>query len=379
MRAAGELALDGLLPSARGKAQGSHASTTNASRYEVASSSSGGMTHRFLESKFQVGSVKSQKISFSVGQKVFHNSDVPREAAEAKRAIEKSKKANILDLEQQAWNQSTIFDQKVQKDRKDLQRHLLLVRAGMDQGFQKPAKAHSDESIAQLQRYIVGVTGKGPIGKCSNKWVNSVDERGLSQHSIADHWPDWNHSAATHTKDDVKQAQSVYDVNDQRRQRMLAREPKLDVEAYVDPAAAVRHVNDGLREQKVDGQDLKEQIKRECQVEFPQASEERLQAMAQRLMHEKSLADQKSARFPVQHESFRPNVRVTTQDRRYKEFFHPGAWTYSEVEGCHAWSCCLNYGEKSAGCSHKVVNPDAWCYLGYERQPCHSARGGGRS
>ena len=33
-----------------------------------------------------------------------------------------------------------------------------------------------------------------------------------------------------------------------------------------------------------------------------------------RLLNEKLLADEKMARFPVQHESFRPNLSLTTQD-----------------------------------------------------------------
>merc|ERR1711865_969275 len=94
----------------------------------------------------------------------------------------------------------------------------------------------------------------------------------------------------------------------------------------------ITNVNDRLRERKIDFQDLKEQFKRELKVEFPNASEERLQAMAQRLLNEKLLADEKIARFPVQHESFRPNLSLTTQDRRYKEHSHPGKFDWMENE-----------------------------------------------
>merc|ERR1719195_605311 len=101
----------------------------------------------------------------------------------------------------------------------------------------------------------------------------------------------------------------------------MAKDSKLNTEAYIGPCESIGNVNDLLRERKVDFQDLKEQFKRELKNEFPNASEERLQAMAQRLLNEKLLADEKMARFPVQHESFRPNLSLTTQDRRYKEFF----------------------------------------------------------
>merc|ERR1719238_1099563 len=113
---------------------------------------------------------------------------------------------------------------------------------------------------------------------------------------------------------------------------MMQGDPQLDHEAYVNPTQGVGNVNDRLRERKIDFQDLKEQFKRELKVEFPNASEERLQAMAQRLLNEKLLADEKMSRFPVQHESFRPNLSLTTQDRRYKEYFHPGTWCWNEQE-----------------------------------------------
>merc|ERR1711948_122247 len=112
-----------------------------------------------------------------------------------------------------------------------------------------------------------------------------------------------------------------------------------DAEAYVDPLNSISNMNDRLRERKIDFQELKEQFKKELKIEFPQASEERLQAMAQRLLNEKLLADEKLARFPIQHESFRPNLSLTTQDRRYKEYHHPGSWGWSRTEKRYGWSC----------------------------------------
>eukprot|EP00913_Durusdinium_trenchii_P013440 g12620.t1 len=88
----------------------------------------------------------------------------------------------------------------------------------------------------------------------------------------------------------------------------MSRDNKVNTEAYVNPTQAIANMNDRLRERKMDFHDLKVQFKRELKVEFPQASEERLQAMAQRLLNEKLLADEKMSRFPVQHESFRPNL-----------------------------------------------------------------------
>merc|ERR1719506_1589827 len=84
--------------------------------------------HTFLQSKFVVGSARSDKVNYSQAQKVFHSGDVKDEALEAKRIVTKKKQPNILGTERDDWNQSTIADQKVQKDRKkDLKRQLLHV------------------------------------------------------------------------------------------------------------------------------------------------------------------------------------------------------------------------------------------------------------
>merc|ERR1719198_863857 len=109
--------------------------------------------HAFLTSKFVVGSARSDRINFSQAQKVFHSGDVKSEALEAKKIVQKKKQPNILGTEKDDWNQSTIADQKVQKDTKALKPQLLQVRAGlMDETIQKPGKMHTDEAIAERHK-----------------------------------------------------------------------------------------------------------------------------------------------------------------------------------------------------------------------------------
>jgi len=336
----------------------------------LSGSNSGATLKRtYLSSKFVVGSARSDLINFSQAQKVFHSGDVKVDALEAKKDVTKKKQPNILGIERDGWNQSTIADQKVQKDlKKDVKRQLLQVRAGlMDEKVNKPSKEHSDEKIAERHKFIVAMTGRGPIGKLTGKWFNAADERGLHAHCIEGKWPDWAGSTSTHTKEDQKQATEVWQGKEARRERMAQDDPNLDIEAYVNPTNSITNVNDRLRERKIDFQDLKEQFKRELKVEFPNASEERLQAMAQRLLNENLLADEKMARFPVQHESFRPNLSLTTQDRRYKMHHHPGTYAFSEMEKRFCWSCCMGFDKDSKGCEFKICNPDSWCTLGFER------------
>merc|ERR1719329_346112 len=308
-------------------------------------------------------------MNYNLTQKVFHNVDVQREALEAKKAVQKNKQSNILGVEKSGWNQSTIADPRVQKDgSKDLKRRLLDIRAGLrDERTLKPSQAHNDEAIADRYKYVVGVTGQGPIGKLTGKWFNPVDERGLSNHCIEHKWPDWSHSSSTHTKEDHKQASAMYEQREEKRRTMQQKNQKLDASTYVAPHHSISNVNDRLRARKIDFQELKEQFKAEFKLEFPKASEERLQAMAQRLLNEKLLADEKLARFPVQHENFRPNLSLTTQDRRYKTYHHPGTWNWIEAEKRHGWSCCMNFSQESSGCECKISNPDSWCMLGFER------------
>jgi len=328
----------------------------------------------FLTAKVQVGTAKTDKISFPQNQKVFHSSDVPPQVRECKKEAHRKRVPNILGTNPYKWNDSTVADPKIQKDvQKDLKRQLLTVRAGlMDELTLKPSQAHAADKMLDMQKFIVGMTGKGPIGPLSGKWMNAVDERGLGAHCIREDWADFNHSHSCHTGEDKKAAEKTFQALEARSKRMNDYNKLVNQDAYVPPHKASGLLNDKLRDMKVDYQDLKEQFKKELKVEFPNASEERLQAMAQRLLNEKLLADKKTSMFPVQHESFRPNVSLTTRSSRYKEFHHPGAWQYNQLDKCWAWSCCMG-GEKTQGCQSRVINPDAWCIAGYERVP-HSAR-----
>jgi hypothetical protein len=327
---------------------------------------------KYLTAKVQVGTAKTDKISFPQNQKVFHSSDVPTHVRECKKEAHRKRQPNILGTQPYKWNDSAIADPKIQKDvNKDLKRQLLTVRAGlMDELTLKPSQAHKPDKILENQRHIVAMTGQGPIGKLSGKWMNAVDERGLASHCIDEKWPDFNHSHSCHTQEDAKHAQKVFQASEARSKRMNDFNKLVNHSEYRPPHKASGRLNDQLRDMKVDYQDLKEQFKKELKVEFPNASEERLQAMAQRLLNEKLLADKKTSMFPVQHESFRPNLSLTTRSSRYKEYYHSGAWQYRELDKCWAWSCCGG-GDKSKGCEMKIVNPDAWCTAGYER---HSAR-----
>ena len=85
------------------------------------------------------------------------------------------------------------------------------VRAGlMDQKTFKESKYMTEEHIADRIRYLVAVTGKGPVGKNTGRWFNAIDERGLPAHCVNPAWPDWEVSASTKHPEDINQVSRDY-------------------------------------------------------------------------------------------------------------------------------------------------------------------------
>jgi hypothetical protein len=321
----------------------------------------------FLRSKFQVGSCKSDRKTFPPSQKVFHSGDVPPNVLAAKKEVQKSVKPDILHLERLPWDMNTIADPKLreQKDkRKNLKAELLLVRAGlMDEPTMPKTRSWDDEKVADYVRHVTSITGKGPVGALTKKWFNSVDERGLGAHCVEPRWNDWNCSVGTKSAEDVKVKEKRFQETEIRRQTMNVPREKINRETYMNPTEKVTELSGLVSEKKQQYQDLKEEFKSELRHTFPNASEERLQALAARLLDEKLLADEKTRRFPAEHERYKPNLALTTVDRRQKKWKHNGVWTWMEGEKQFAWSDNLSYDKNDKGCEFETVNPDGWMYF----------------
>eukprot|EP00397_Hematodinium_sp_SG-2012_P035456 GEMP01038144.1.p1 GENE.GEMP01038144.1~~GEMP01038144.1.p1 ORF type:complete len:338 (+),score=63.41 GEMP01038144.1:88-1101(+) len=320
-------------------------------------------TSNYLKAKFQVGSSRSDKINYVLSQNVFHREDIPQKVLQAKQNVQKSKEVNILGAEPREWNQSVAVKDKSPSDN-DLKRQLLRIRAGLmgdiSVSSSKGEGGRSQEEIDDTIRYIVSVTGKGPIGFLTRKWFDAQDERRLMKHTVKP-WKKWNESTSTLTPEDIKNKDACF--AEQEVNRINQNIPDQKLALHYGPMQQQHELTMGQREKKIEFQDLKEHYKKELKTEFPNASEQRLQAMAQRLLDEKLRVDEKVARFPVQHERFRPNLALTTQDRRYKEYSHIGKWSFNTLEQRFCWSCCMNLEHKSRGCEVRVSNPDSWCML----------------
>jgi len=316
-----------------------------------------------LKAKFQVGSSKSDKINYGFNQQVFHRGDIPESVLRGKQAVKKSIEPRILEVDKKEWDQSVEIQKGFQTGDKDLKLRLLQVRAGlMDESpYAAKKEGRTQEEIDETIRYIVSVTGKGPIGFLTKQWYDASDERRMMKHTAhpSKYWKSWNESTSAHTKGDIKEREAIFQQKEQERIEQNIPEKKLA--SHHGPMQIVHELSQCLREKKIATQGVKEQFKRQLKIDLPHASEERLQAMAARLLDEKLRADVKLARFPLEHESFRPNLSLTTANRRYREYYHEGKWSCNDIEQRFCWSCCMNNEHKSKGCQARTVNPDSWC------------------
>jgi hypothetical protein len=304
-------------------------------------------------------------LNYPVKSKVFHSGDVPARAAAMRREVSASKRPDFLGIKRHAWDESTIADPKIEKQnpqRRNLRNDLLQVRGGQAERPTMPTTRTPDAVTQDFARYVCAITGKGPIGAVTKTWFNSVDERGLAAHCVEPSWPDWNGSHSTRQPEDQKVKQKRFEEFEARCAAQNIPEKLLN-QHYRSPEVQISEMDEMLRQKKIEYQDLKEEFKADIRRDFPQVTEERLQAMAARLLDEKLMHDERIRRYPIPHESFRPNLSMTTADRRYKEWVHKGKWELNPTDGLFAWSCCMNYTEHSKGCEYSTVNPDKWCYL----------------
>ena len=63
--------------------------------------------HAFQKAKFQIGSCRGDRIHYPADQSVFHVSDIPPAAMQAKIDVIQSKKTDILGIRPPGWNNTT--------------------------------------------------------------------------------------------------------------------------------------------------------------------------------------------------------------------------------------------------------------------------------
>jgi hypothetical protein len=173
-----------------------------------------------------------------------------------------------------------------------------------------------------------------------------------------------------------------------KRSSSQVQPPKLRRQAslpgnYLSPLESIALLNEYLRDKKIRCRPMIEDIIRELKYASPSAAfgsscSNGYESIAVRLLDERLLAAEKLKRYPAIAETFRPNLSLTTKDRRFRVKHHPGVYckpaqvtgdadddvSENDSKASGAWSCCQNTHYNSAGCDClRIVDPDSRCYL----------------
>eukprot|EP00743_Colponemidia_sp_Colp-15_P001980 GILK01002153.1.p1 GENE.GILK01002153.1~~GILK01002153.1.p1 ORF type:complete len:295 (+),score=31.52 GILK01002153.1:272-1156(+) len=281
---------------------------------------------KYLKKKFRIGSTHADKINYTNDQKVFHEDDVPLSVKEAKRKVVESKKTDILGVRPATWKASV---RPESAEDSDLRRTLLKVRAGLMDA--PPAAANRSQSVPRSSQRL--------------------------DLSTAPSDRPWNCSTAQ----DVKERSTLFEQFDRTCRTSSGRIAKTIEPKYTPPIQRQKQLMESLRQEKEQTVEVRHKIREEYLFLNPSASEAKSTAAVHRILHETRRKEEHAEGKRNQ----KPDMTLTTISRRYKEFYHPGIWEFSNIEHRHGWSCCMNFKKDSQGCSYSVQNPDSWCLDSY--------------
>ena len=307
-------------------------------------SSSKAMTsepHSFLRKKAVVGSANSERISHALRERVFQGLEA--DVAARKKEVDDFKAPHFTGAPC-PWNGSVRLETTDRRGRLAL--NLRRVRSGF-LGVLGNMK-QSETNKIEYMRHVNRLTGKGPCGCLSGEWVNlSEDTQKI-----------WNNSTSLSMPPPPQfKAPSVQPPSD-----------------YLNPIESVTELNLLLREKKAQYVDVRRALRSQVLADFPQASESKIVAACHRILDEKLLSYEKTRRWPILQESFKPNLSLTSKDRRFYRNFHPGLWSNDapalndedsdqDIQG--TWSCCQAEREDALGCEREMLNPDRWCLASF--------------
>uniref|UniRef100_A0A0G4IBJ9 Uncharacterized protein n=1 Tax=Chromera velia CCMP2878 TaxID=1169474 RepID=A0A0G4IBJ9_9ALVE len=105
-------------------------------------------------------------------------------------------------------------------------------------------------------------------------------------------------------------------------------------------------------------------MRKSLEKQFLNASEEKIQSEIRKVLQDLDEETREEMTIPVPKELFRPNLRRTCLNRRYREHYHCGSWGFQPVAGQPVWSCCMAEKESAQGCCYRVLDPDTWMTCG---------------
>jgi hypothetical protein len=117
-----------------------------------------------------------------------------------------------------------------------------------------------------------------------------------------------------------------------------------------------------FRQEKLDEESLRNQIRDQYLYDCPKSSEEKTAAeVFKRIADYKlKLKQGEVANMKTGDETFKPQLSKGHMRRYQTTRLHDGVWQLNELSQKHSWSCCMNENIESEGCVSKVRDLDRW-------------------
>ena len=147
-------------------------------------------------------------------------------------------------------------------------------------------------------------------------------------------------------------------------EKILMNKTKSKGVGYTAPENLSKQIQTNVREKKDADAEVRARLTDEARVEFPDGSDEAINAIVTRKIYEAELA----ANVPEDCElTLKPNMKKTLRRETVTERHHNGKYELDRFsdKGKKAWSCCMNKREDSEGCVVKRVDKQKWNVEGF--------------
>jgi len=282
--------------------------------------------HKTLRGQSLPGRARAQ-LNYGLEEVTHHQETIPPKAKAAKAHIVHWSNADILGSEKPSWNASTV-------DR-DCRFPDPAVKRVLSTGYSiRPDIDPRAEVVLKRDPIVAGETSKFVFDATGTMRQRSSNLGKSTKFKVPVH-PDlvdalkWNHSTQP-VKKDLEQAHRTATEtclrSTRRRTKTLAGTAPSLVERE-------RQFVRTLREEKT------RRLGTTAALVAPKNPEQTV------------LDFDKLAEEAKQQEESAPNGVIYSLDWKKKEYEHLGEWMYSDIEGCEAWSCCMNTRFDGPGCS----------------------------
>ncbi len=347
---------------------------------------------KFLKAKFRIGSVHG-RVNYKNSEKVFHSSEAPKAAQNAKRDVldkligqEGPKKEFVVRTQNETWCGRSIAPWDAGRHEED-KHYAKLVRT--HHGFAKKQEIKAEQRRKLLAKRVggswnasttiekphTGMLGRGKVRK------TDAEHRGFKRVDPS------KTSKVLSLK--VEQHKTLLQRHADQVQRMRTQKlKKREREQFKEQLRfeATRPVWNRTRA-TYDHKEIQNRLEathtRETLIEFMKSQELSEQSEQQRKAYEDDLMRTKRSgpkipkaklSYSLQGGKYVPKTGMSTMGgatigsskarrrtmrdpmRVVERYEHLGRWELSKIDGCMAWSCCMNEMKDSRGCTLVEVN-----------------------